>query len=83
MSFIDYLNSKAESRLIPQKSEAAYKKEYDKFIKWMEEQNVTDTDERVVLAYLQKMSEQYKASTMWAIHSKLQSMLRINKGVSR
>lgn len=80
-SNIDYLNSKAESRLIPQKSEDAYKKEYDKFIKWMEEQKVTDTDERVVLAYLQKMSEQYKASTMWAIHSKLQSMLRINKGV--
>ncbi|KAG5883382.1 hypothetical protein JTB14_018142 [Gonioctena quinquepunctata] len=27
------------------------------------------------------MSEQYKASTMWAIHSKLQCLLRINKGV--
>jgi len=31
-SNIDYLNSKAESRLIPQKSEEVYKKEYGKFI---------------------------------------------------
>jgi len=80
-SNIDYLNSKAESRLIPQKSQDAYKKEYDKFITWMEEQKVTDIIERIVLAYLQKMSEQYKPSSMWAIHSKLQTMLRINKGV--
>lgn len=47
----------------------------------MDEQKITDIDERVVIAYLQKMSKQYKASTMWAIHSKLQSMLRVNKGV--
>ncbi|CAH1111946.1 unnamed protein product [Psylliodes chrysocephalus] len=80
-SNIEYLNNKAESRLIPQKSEAVYKKEYDKFNTWMEEQMVTHIDERVVLAYLQKMSEKYKVSTMWTIHSKLQSMLRINKGV--
>jgi hypothetical protein len=46
---IDYLHSKPESRLIPQKSEYAYKKEYHKFIKWMEEQKITDTHERVVL----------------------------------
>ncbi|KAJ8915592.1 hypothetical protein NQ315_012477 [Exocentrus adspersus] len=93
-SNIDFLNRKAESRLIPQKSNDAYKKEYDKFMKWVEEQKVTDISERVMLAYLQKMSEQYKASTMWAIHSKLQCLLRqsqlvqlsrlwlrINKGV--
>lgn len=79
-SNIDNLNTKAESRLIPEKSKDVYKKEYERFITWMEEQNVVDVDERVVLAYLQKMSEQYKASTMWAIHSKLQCLLRINKG---
>jgi hypothetical protein len=36
----DTLDSKAESRLIPQKSKYAYKKEYDKFIKWTEEQKI-------------------------------------------
>jgi integrase len=50
-------------------------------MKWTEEQKITNTDERVGLAYLQKMSEEYKPSTMWTIHSKLQSMLRVNKGV--
>lgn len=80
-SNIDFLNSKAESRLIPQKSKDAYEKEYAKFITWLEDQKVTDINERVMLAYLQKMSEQYKVSTMWAIHSKLQCLLRLNKGV--
>lgn len=41
-SNIDQLNSEAESRLIPQKSDGAYEKEYGEFIKRMEEQKVAD-----------------------------------------
>lgn len=43
-SNIDYVNNKAKSWLISQKSEQAYKeKQYEEFIRWTEEQTVTNT----------------------------------------
>lgn len=47
---INYLNSYTDTRLIPQKSETAHKKEYDINLLNGRKQKVTNTDKRVVLA---------------------------------
>lgn len=47
--------SKAEESLIPKKSSALYEKEYIKFRKWMETNNVNIICETVVLAYISEL----------------------------
>ncbi|XP_044261817.1 uncharacterized protein LOC123009505 [Tribolium madens] len=80
-SVIRLLAEQAEQRLIPEKSKEAYVKEYEKFSKWMITTNQTVIDETLMLAYMNQMSSHYKSSSMWCIHSKLQTMLRIKHGV--
>lgn len=48
---------KARSVLLPTKSELKYKKEYDKFLQWMEVNRMDskNTSETVMLAYFQEM----------------------------
>jgi hypothetical protein len=49
------LAEQAEQRLIPEKSKAAYCKEYEKLSNWMASQNYKVVDETLMLAYMNKM----------------------------
>ncbi|XP_045479864.1 uncharacterized protein LOC123684593 [Harmonia axyridis] len=74
---------KARSVLLPTKSELKYKKEYDKFLQWMEVNRMDskNTSETVMLAYFQEMSELYSPNSLWTKRSMLKLMMRIHDDI--
>jgi hypothetical protein len=60
---------------LPQKSMKRYGQEYDIFMKWAEDNDVTIYNEYVLLAYFQAKSQNLKSSTLWSIYSLLKSKL--------
>ncbi|XP_045480945.1 uncharacterized protein LOC123685330 [Harmonia axyridis] len=74
---------KARSVLLPTKSELKYKKEYDKFLQWMEVNRMDskNTSETVMLAYFQEMSELYSPNSLWTKWSMLKLMMRIHDDI--
>ncbi|HYT46391.1 MAG TPA: hypothetical protein VEP90_28935 [Methylomirabilota bacterium] len=52
---IEELVAQADSKIIPKKSEAAYRKEYGKFMMWVESKKAKIVDESVLLAYMMEM----------------------------
>ncbi|KAF2904231.1 hypothetical protein ILUMI_01943 [Ignelater luminosus] len=73
--------STATSNLLPEKSRGQYLKEYDLFMKWRAEKQVCSFTERVLLAYFEEKSKQWKSPTLWSTYSKLKSTLSINNNV--
>ncbi|KAJ3650167.1 hypothetical protein Zmor_011163 [Zophobas morio] len=71
----------AQRKLIPHKSKEFYTREYDKFCEWRCSKNVTNCDEKFVMAYLSQMSKVYKPSSLWCTYSKLKKMLKIKENV--
>lgn len=67
--------------LIPEKSRAIYKKQYDLFKVWMNERNVKIVNEDVMLAYVSEMSKQFKPSTVWCRCSMIKKLLLVNEDI--
>lgn len=68
--------------LLPEKSQEKYKTVYKDFIDWCDNKKVKCFTENVLLAYFNKLSNKYKASSLWTFYSMLRSTLNINKGIN-
>ncbi|RZC33183.1 hypothetical protein BDFB_014663, partial [Asbolus verrucosus] len=64
---------KVINNLLPEKSADRYLKEYEQFIKWCDENDVTTINEYVLLAYFELKAKNFKSSTLWSIFSMLKS----------
>lgn len=67
--------------LLPDKSKKKYNMQYDLFIKWCSTKNVKRYSESVLLTYLSELSQKYKSSTLWSIHSMLKATLSVRDNV--
>jgi hypothetical protein len=67
---------------LPQKSMKRNWQEYDIFMKWAEDNDVTIYNEYVLLAYFQAKSQNLKSSTLWSIYSMLKSTLNIKQNIN-
>lgn len=76
---LDELIEKAKSNIIPKNSKKSYEIEYTKFKDWrtgmLKSKKEKNIDEDFILAYFQKLSETYAATTLWTTYSKLKAML--------
>ena len=75
------LAQQAKNAVIPERSRKLYKAQYDKFQKWRNEMKISKIDETILMAYFQKMSESYVASTLWSFYTRLRSMLQLKDNV--
>ncbi|KAJ3662493.1 hypothetical protein Zmor_006839 [Zophobas morio] len=73
---------KATANLLPAKSANPYEAEYQKCIKWCEENKIREFSETTLLVYFQIKSEIIKASTLWTIYSVLKSTLGIKHNIN-
>ncbi|KAK5643353.1 hypothetical protein RI129_007198 [Pyrocoelia pectoralis] len=69
------------ANLLPIKSSGEYKKQYEKFERWCNENKIEAISENVLLGYFELQRRKYKASTLWTIYSMLRSCLNINKNI--
>jgi hypothetical protein len=67
---------------LPQKSMKRNWQEYDIFMKWAEDNDVTIYNEYVLLAYFQAKFQNLKLSTLWSIYSMLKSTLNIKQNIN-
>jgi site-specific recombinase XerD len=67
--------------LLPEKSETAYKKQFQKFEDWRQENNIQTVSENVLLAYFEVQRQKYKPSTLWTVYSMLRTCLTINVNI--
>lgn len=71
----------ATENLLPIKSKDRYMKVYSEFIDWKNEKKVSITDENVLLAYLNKLSEKFSPNTLWSLYSMLRSTIELTENV--
>lgn len=71
----------ASMDLIPEKSKIIYERSYYKFEKYLEQNHINMISENVLLAYMAKLAENYKSSTLWSAYSMLNCMLKIRRNV--
>ncbi|XP_023314775.1 uncharacterized protein LOC111693663 [Trichogramma pretiosum] len=77
---IQRLIEKAKSNVIPEQSRPLYEKQYEKFLEWKTKMKLSEEiTQNHLLAYFQKLSETYAATSLWATYSKLKSMLICKK----
>lgn len=67
--------------LIPEKSKAVYERAYRRFEIYLEENSIHLISENVMIAYMAKLSEINKSSTLWSIYSMINSILKIKKNI--
>lgn len=73
--------NEAVSSIVPEKSKALYEKCYKNFEEWLEIKKIHKITEKVMLAYFNNKSKNYKAPTMWSEYSKLKCMINLNRNV--
>lgn len=66
---------------LPEISKERYSKTYVAFQQWKHLNNVKTTSETVLKAYLYKLAENNKPTSLWAYHSMLKAMIRIKENV--
>lgn len=71
----------ALSELMPQKSRNIYMSQYERFMKWCSDKNVSKYTESVFLSYFYEESKRVTCSTLWSYYSMLKSTMAINKDV--
>jgi site-specific recombinase XerD len=71
----------AINNLPPRKTRSIYDKDFKKFQLWCDANNVQIITENIMLAYLQTLSKDKKASTLWSTYSKLKACLNVYKNV--
>ena len=67
---------------LPMKSKEQYCKEYDLFVRWMEEKHVKSINECVILAYFEDLAKTYSPNSLWAKYSMLKKSILVNKSVA-
>ena len=72
----------ATDKLLPMKSKEQYCKEYDLFVRWMEEKHVKSINECVLLAYFEDLAKTYSPNSLWAKYSMLKKTILVNKSVA-
>lgn len=71
----------ASMDLIPEKSKIIYERSYYKFEEYLEKNHIITISESVLLAYMAKLAENYKSSTLWSVYSMLNCILKIRRNV--
>lgn len=66
---------------LPGKSKEKYYLQYNLFMDWCNSKNFKKYCDSVILSYLMELSEKYKSSTLWSIHSMLKATLLAKNGV--
>ncbi|XP_051158528.1 uncharacterized protein LOC127279910 [Leptopilina boulardi] len=67
--------------LLPTKSKAIYESAYNAYSEWKKSRNVNATSESTLLVYFDELSKKYKSTTLWSLHSKLKSTIKIKEKV--
>lgn len=65
--------------LLPKKSKALYETCYKTYTTWKNTLNIQSSSERVLLAYFNKLAQQYKPSTLWAQYSMLKTTIKLHE----
>lgn len=65
--------------LLPKKSRHIYKKEYNQFLTWCQENSIVTVTENIMIAYFDKESQVKKVSSLWSKYSMLRCCLNIYK----
>ncbi|KAJ6647342.1 hypothetical protein Bhyg_02564, partial [Pseudolycoriella hygida] len=70
--------------LLPSKSKDKYKKNYEKFMAWHRENDISENDfsENVMLVYFDELKKTYAPSSIWCIYSMLRTSIECNHNVS-
>lgn len=81
-SDIEEAATNAASCLVPVKSKEKYEMAFQRFSSWCDEKNVKNiTHEKVLLAYFDHLSKQYKSSSLWAFYSMIRTIMKMKKNV--
>lgn len=65
----------ALSELMPQKSRNIYMSQYERFMKWCSDKNVSKYTESVFLSYFYEESKRVTCSTLWSYYSMLKGTM--------
>ena len=67
---------------IPEYSKRLYERQYRRFQDWRLQMGITnETDEEILLTYFEKLSENYKPTTLFTTFTKLKSMIFIQENI--
>lgn len=80
-NMINDLANKAAASMVPGVSAHLYEVQYLKFSTWRNRMEIKKTDETVLLAYFQLLSETYKATSLWSTYTRLKSMLIFKENI--
>ena len=61
--------------LLPEKSRRQYTATYNQFKQWRKNQKTSSFDEKIILVYLNELSEKLAPSTLWARYSMLKATI--------
>lgn len=76
MRTVQERSQKAKSESIPKASAELYQKYYNHYLAYLQQNSLSDgTDETAMLSYLEEVSHQWKASTMWSRVSAIKAHL--------
>ena len=67
--------------ILSEKSWSRYDKVYDGFVEWRKKNCVKSINEKVILAYMQELSQSFAPSSLWSIVSMLKSSLQLKEEI--
>ena len=73
---------KAESKLVPEKSNERYAKAYNAFKRFQGKNKTNSFSETTLLAYFYELSQQIFPSTLWSQYSMLKLMINISHNLN-
>lgn len=71
----------ASLNLLPAKSKTLYENAYKSFTDWKNSSKIKSSSERVMMAYFNKLSNQYKPSTLWSQYSMLKTCIILHEKI--
>lgn len=71
----------ALDELIPTKSRKIYEYVYSAYVNWKTSKGITDTSEKVLLAYFKMLSNEYKPAILWGNFSMLKLMIKLKEKI--
>lgn len=67
--------------LLPPTSKEKYLYSYEKFKEWKIQKKTSITSENVMIAYFTELAEKLKPSSLWSIHSRLKSTIKVHENI--
>lgn len=58
-----------------------YEASYEKFLTWKNAQGINLSNEKVLMAYFNELSKNYKLLSLWGFYSKLKNTLNVKKQI--